>query len=107
MVLQSNKVLCASSPNASYMNCKGVPAPELPGGLAATPALVTLRSLLQYSKLDQENYGSVQWNPLGVLINEDDKVLIKPNWVHHMNYSGYGLNCLVTHSSVIEAILWY
>jgi uncharacterized protein (DUF362 family) len=41
------------------------------------------------------------------LINEGDKVLIKPNWVYHINSSGRGLDCLVTDTSVIEAILRY
>lgn len=107
MALQSNKVFCASSPRAEYADCGSIATPELPGGVATTSALVTLRALLRYSKLDEENYGSAHWNPLGVLINEGDTVLIKPNWVHHVNHSGSGLNCLVTDTSVIEAILKY
>jgi uncharacterized protein (DUF362 family) len=107
MTLQSNRVLCASSPRADYGSCESVAAPELYGGLAATPALVTLRNLLRYSKLDEENYGLARWNPLGALINEGDTVLIKPNWVHHVNRSGNGLDCLVTDSTVIDAILTY
>jgi uncharacterized protein (DUF362 family) len=107
MPLESNKVFCASSPHAEYVGCEAVPAPELPGGLATTSAQVTFRALLHYCRLDEENYGSAQWNPLGVLINEGDSVLIKPNWVYHVNRSGRGLNCLVTDTSVIEAILRY
>jgi uncharacterized protein (DUF362 family) len=107
MQLETNKVFCASSPHADYGKCEAVRAPELPGGLATTSALVALRALLRYSKLDEENYGSAQWNPFGALISESDAVLIKPNWVHHANRSGRGLNCLVTDTSVIEAILRY
>ena len=34
---------------------------------------------------DIENYGSVNWNPLGDLIKPGDKVLIKPNMVMDKN----------------------
>lgn len=106
-MLQPNRVFCARSPRPDYAACKGVPAAELPGGLATTPALISLRSLLQHAQLDRENYGSARWNPLGDLIKVGDTVLIKPNWVHHLNKSGHGLDCLVTNTSVVEAILRY
>jgi uncharacterized protein (DUF362 family) len=32
-------------------------------------------------------------------------VVIKPNWVYHDNYSGQGMECLVTHPSVLGAVL--
>jgi uncharacterized protein (DUF362 family) len=44
---------------------------------------------------------------LSAIIPRGAKVVIKPNWVHHANASGQGLVCLVTHISVIEAILCY
>jgi uncharacterized protein (DUF362 family) len=47
------------------------------------------------------------WNPLGAIFGVGKKVVIKPNWVHHRNGSGQGLDCLVTHTSVIEAVLLY
>ena len=47
------------------------------------------------------------WNPLGDLIPESSRILIKPNWVHHRNHSGAGLDCLVTHPSVIRALLLF
>ena len=45
--------------------------------------------------------------PLSAIIGSSDKVVLKPNWVHHRNGSGDGLDCLVTHPSVIEAVLLY
>ena len=39
------------------------------------------------------------------LIEPGDHVLVKPNWVLEENRSGAGLECLITHSSVIEAAL--
>jgi uncharacterized protein (DUF362 family) len=41
------------------------------------------------------------------MISAGDKVVIKPNWVHHRNGSEQGMECLVTHTSVIGAILLY
>jgi uncharacterized protein (DUF362 family) len=34
-------------------------------------------------------------------------VVLKPNWVSHQNESNGGFDCLVTHTSVIEAVLEY
>lgn len=45
------------------------------------------------------------WNPPGLLINFGDCVILKPNWVFHRNYSGQGMGCLVTHASVLGAVL--
>jgi uncharacterized protein (DUF362 family) len=56
---------------------------------------------------DGANQDSPNWNPLGCIIRAGDKVVIKPNWVHHFNRSGEGLDCLVTHTSVLEAVLLY
>jgi uncharacterized protein (DUF362 family) len=44
-------------------------------------------------------------NLLGGLINPGESVVLKPNWVFHKNRSGHGMNCLVTHASVLEAVL--
>lgn len=106
-MLQPNRVFCACSPRPNYAACEGVSAPELPGGQATTSALVALRALFRHANLDQQHYGSAEWNPLSEVINDGDRVLIKPNWVYHRNFSGRGLDCLVTDTSVIEAILRY
>ena len=68
--------------------------------------MVTVRTLLAQAQLDLENLGTVNWNPLGSLIQKGAKVLLKPNWVYH-EHGGHGLDCLVTHTSVIEAVLHY
>jgi uncharacterized protein (DUF362 family) len=51
--------------------------------------------------------GSAAWNPLAELIPAGSRVVLKPNWVHHRNRKGGGLDCLVTHPAVIEAVLEY
>ncbi len=58
--------------------------------------------------MDNEHYGSPDWNPLGELIHPGDKVLVKPNWVMHYNHNQEGgMDCVVTHPSVVRAVLDY
>lgn len=42
--------------------------------------------------------------PLGHLISEGDRVLIKPNFVMHENQGPWGIDPLITHPSLIRAI---
>ena len=105
--INPNRVYCAKSAGVDYTICEPAPAPELPKGYATTPAMVALRSLLRNAGLDEKRYGTSEWNPFSDLIEPGQRVLVKPNWVKHRNGSGQGLDCLVTHPSVIEAILEY
>ena len=58
--------------------------------------------------LDGDNYGKACWNPLGELIKPGQRVLLKPNWVSHQNpEESHDMSCLVTHPSVIRAVLDY
>lgn len=58
--------------------------------------------------LDGKKYGHAEWNPLGDIITPGDTVLVKPNWVSHRNNNPKaGLDCLVTHTSIIRAVLDY
>ncbi len=82
-------------------------APELRSGEARTVAQLALRELFRIWGLDRDRYGSREWNPLGALIPPGARVVLKPNWVVDENQSGAGLDCLVTHASVIEAVLEY
>jgi uncharacterized protein (DUF362 family) len=103
-----NLVALAQSRRTDYGLLKdAVPAPELPEGRAGTVAMATVRELFRVWGLDASRFGSSQWNPLGVFIRPDSKVVLKPNWVLHYNKSGQGMDCLVTHASVIEAVLEY
>ena len=68
---------------------------------------VVLRKLFRSWRLDGERYGTADWNPLADLIPPGSKIAIKPNWVFHQNQAGAGLDCLVTHSSIIEAVAKY
>lgn len=82
-------------------------APELGPEARGSQALVALRRLLADAGLDRENYGNSRWNPLGYCLGPGKRFVIKPNWVHHQNASGLGLDCLITHSSVIESVVEY
>ncbi len=107
MSLEPNCVFCAKIPAASYEPCLDVHCPELPVWAEVTTALVALRTLFVQAGLDHAHLGSPDWNPLGTIIHPGAKVVVKPNWVQHRNFSGHGLDCLVTHPSVIEALLHY
>ena len=55
--------------------------------------------------LDKERAGTSMWNPLGELIRPGDAVVVKPNWVLHENRGSGSLNSLVTHPSIVRALL--
>ncbi|MBO6155241.1 MAG: DUF362 domain-containing protein [Lachnospiraceae bacterium] len=57
--------------------------------------------------LDEENYGTDRWNPLGTYVKHGDRVLIKPNFVMHQNGSGNGMDCLITHPAVMAPVIDY
>jgi len=66
-----------------------------------------VRECFRLLQLDQVNFGRPEWNPLGGLISPGDRVLIKPNFVLHFNAGGGPLDAVVTHPSVIRAVVDY
>ena len=66
-----------------------------------------VRNMLALLSLDQANFGTPKWNPLGAYIHPGDHVVIKPNLVLHEFGAQLGANCLTTHGSVIRAVLDY
>lgn len=70
-----------------------------------------VRECLRDLGLDAEHYGTRLWNPLGDLVAPGKTIVIKPNWVLHVNKgvsnNKAGMECLVTHPSVIRAICDY
>lgn len=65
------------------------------------------RDLLVTLKLDEAHLNTKAWNPLGTIIQPGDKVLIKPNFVMDRHVSGGDYACVVTHGSVIRAVVDY
>jgi uncharacterized protein (DUF362 family) len=57
--------------------------------------------------LDASHFGTAQWNPLGDLIDPGQRVLIKPNFVLDFHGFGWSLESVITHGSVIRAVLDY
>lgn len=65
-----------------------------------------IRELFRLLGLDRAGFGQASWNPLGEVIKPGDHVFIKPNFVRHYNGVG-GTEPLITHGSVIRAVLDY
>lgn len=66
-----------------------------------------LRELFVALCLDVDNYGSSRWNPLSRWVRPGHTVVIKPNFVSHRNHSGHSIYSVITHPSVIRAIVDY
>ncbi|MBW2058239.1 MAG: DUF362 domain-containing protein [Deltaproteobacteria bacterium] len=71
------------------------------------PVYGGLRSLFYRAGLDSTHFDTPCWNPLGEFIRPGDKVLIKPNFVKHRYLPEVDIECLVTHPSLIRAVLDY
>jgi uncharacterized protein (DUF362 family) len=65
------------------------------------------RDLLITLELDKEHFNTAQWNPLGEIVKPGDNVVIKPNFVMDRHVAGGDYNCVVTHGSVIRAVVDY
>ena len=64
-----------------------------------------VRQVLFQLQMDLENYGTRSWNPLGELIHPGDTVLLKPNIVCDRHGWGWDIQSVITHGSVVRAIL--
>ena len=66
-----------------------------------------VREILCDLGFDRRRFGTPDWNPLGDLIPPGRRIVIKPNWVMHRNEGGSGLECLITHPSILRAVIDY
>ncbi len=67
-----------------------------------------VRNTLAALGLDEKHFGTKDWNPLADFVKPGNTVLVKPNMVNHVNGAkDGGLDCLVTHPSVVRAVLDY
>lgn len=106
------KVAIIKDENLNY--CKNPPFnpqelyPEYPFGDKSTDnqCYAQVRQLFYKLGLDAQNYGTKSWNPLGDIIKPGQSVFIKPNMVRDYNLEG-GTECMITHGSVIRAVLDY
>ena len=68
----------------------------------------SFRTLLYDMGLDKKNYGKSTWNPFSEFIKLNDKVVIKPNLVNHINgILENGTDCLITNFSILRPIIDY
>lgn len=84
--------------------------PECPfSERAAAPNRVYdgLRDTFRLLGLDAEHLGTPAWNPLGCVVVPGDLVVLKPNLVRHWNGAEDHVTALVTHASVVRALLDY
>lgn len=102
---------CCEYPNHEYHYSPSEHYPEYPyEEISPYPnsAYDKIRRLFHTLNLDENHYGLPEWNPLGDFIRPGDRVLIKPNFVMHYNKNKEGgTDCLVTHPSLIRAVLDY
>lgn len=66
-----------------------------------------LRQLFVDLGLDRAHAGTAAWNPLRDLIQPGQTVLLKPNFVTSINGSGDDLFAVVTHPSILRAVVDY
>ena len=72
------------------------------------PVYAGVRSCLWKLGLDEENYGTAHWNPLRELIADNDRIVLKPNFVFHTHPMGdEGFEAMVTHASCVRPIIDY
>lgn len=78
---------------------------RLRGEVSYAAARELLASLFREAGWDAARADGASWNPFGELIEPGNVVVIKPNWVHHENQAGQGMDCMLTHAAVIDAVV--
>ena len=83
--------------------------PEYRGDISSqkNPVYAAVRENLRLLGFDSEDYGTEKWNPLSEIINHNETVLIKPNFVLHKNSGEGTIWSVITHPSVIRAVVDY
>jgi uncharacterized protein (DUF362 family) len=67
-----------------------------------------VRELFHLLELDEANYGTPSWNPLGKIIYPGDSVIVKPNYLWHSHkYRPDEWEQVITHGSVVRAVVDY
>jgi uncharacterized protein (DUF362 family) len=66
-----------------------------------------VRNALFLLGLDKDNFDTPQWNPFREIIKPKDTVVIKPNFVLSNHEGGGDLFSIITHPSVIRAVVDY
>ena len=80
---------------------------EDPGSSGENEVYRAVRNCLFLMGLDARHFGTTRWNPLGDFIEPGERVLIKPNFVLDFHGFGWSLESVITHGSIIRAVLDY
>ncbi len=80
-----------------------------PGTVSSEPncAYEAVRETFRVLGFDAANHGTANWNPLGHLVSPGQTVLLKPNWVRNFHELGKPCRSLITHGSILRAMLDY
>jgi len=84
--------------------------PELPFAAdtaSSNPAYAGVRELLHLLGYDRERFGTPAWNPLAWLIRPGETVFLKPNMIAHKHTQNDDWEYVITHGSVIRAVVDY
>jgi uncharacterized protein (DUF362 family) len=85
--------------------------PEYPfddaGSSGENKVYEAVRNCLLLMGLDAARFGTAQWNPLGEFVEPGQRVVIKPNFVLDFHGFGWSLESVITHGSIIRAVLDY
>ena len=84
--------------------------PEFPGDGELDPtntAYAAVRDAFALLGLDRERFGTSEWNPLGSVVRPGDKVFLKPNMIAHKHTLRDEWDSVITHGSVIRAVVDY
>lgn len=66
-----------------------------------------VRQVLYQAGLDEDRFGTPEWNPFGTLIDPGMTVFIKPNTVRHYHTGGGDILSIINHASVLRPVLDY
>ena len=81
--------------------------PSLAPRTVPNPVFALVRAALRDLGLDEGRFGTAEWNPIGSLVKPGGKIVVKPNWVMHLNGGAGGMDCMITHPAVLRAVLEY
>lgn len=83
------------------------PFPIWPVENYRNPVYAGVRQLFHLLGYDQAHEGTKGWNPLGHIVQPGDTVVVKPNFVLSRHKTGGLLWSVITHPSVLRAVVDY
>ena len=105
-ILHQNEIIYTSEPPYNpYENYPEIPIKKVFD--SKNFVYDNVRRVFQLLGYDRENYGKNYWNPLGLIINKGDTVLIKPNMIAESHRYTNEWEHVITHGSIIRAVIDY